>query len=87
MYPIRNNNNIKYGGSQKETTLALVEAINYNQLFLFLIANLLTGMTNIVINSLCVSDMLAIAYLLAYMNTNAFIAAMAYKCNVAFKFW
>ncbi|KAL7754509.1 Glucosaminyl phosphatidylinositol (GlcN-PI) nositol acylation protein [Sorochytrium milnesiophthora] len=58
--------------------MQLLEAVNLNQLTVFLVANLLTGAVNMSIDTLAVSDLQAGAILAAYTTAVAVLAGMLY---------
>ncbi|XP_077361055.1 glucosaminyl-phosphatidylinositol-acyltransferase PIGW-like [Festucalex cinctus] len=65
----------------------LVRAINKNQLFYFLLSNVLTGLTNALINTLHCSDIFAVCVLLSYMFTNCTVVYVLHLCGIRIKFW
>lgn len=70
-----------------ETEHCLVRAINRNQLFFFLVANVLTGLTNSVVDTLSCSSVFSVCVLLIYMFTNCFVIHVLHLCRIAVKFW
>ncbi|KAI9294805.1 hypothetical protein K502DRAFT_291814 [Neoconidiobolus thromboides FSU 785] len=56
----------------------IFQAINYNSLFIFLIANLLTGLVNITVPTLDVSDFVAYVILIGYIGAVNCISMVLY---------
>lgn len=65
----------------------LVDGLGRNGLIMFLLANLLTGATNLSIHTLYVSDTVAFIVLLTYLTTLAVAASVLHVYNVTIKFW
>ncbi|CAI9608362.1 unnamed protein product, partial [Staurois parvus] len=59
--------------SNKEVHQCLIEAINRNQLLYFLIANILTGIVNMTIDTIHSSNLLSLFVLVIYMFSNCLI--------------
>ncbi|XP_061608417.1 phosphatidylinositol-glycan biosynthesis class W protein-like [Phyllopteryx taeniolatus] len=80
-----------YAGSYKKKNamegLCLVQAINKNQLLYFLLSNILTGLTNALLNTLCCSDFFSVCVLLSYMFTNCTIIYVLHLCGIIIKCW
>lgn len=70
-----------------ETEHCLVRAISRNQLFLFLVANLLTGLTNSIVDTLSCSSVFSVCVLLIYIFTNCFLIHVLHLCRITVKFW
>lgn len=70
-----------------ETEHCLVRAISRNQLFFFLVANVLTGLTNSIVDTLSCSSVFSVCVLLIYMFTNCFVIHVLHLCRIAVKFW
>lgn len=73
----------RYGNSSGR----LLEAINRNQLVLFLVGNLLTGAVNLSIDTLAVADLPSRLVLLAYLFIVCGLAFALDQANVTLKFW
>nr|XP_061800995.1 phosphatidylinositol-glycan biosynthesis class W protein-like [Nerophis lumbriciformis] len=67
--------------------LCLVQAINKNQLFYFLLSNVLTGVTNTLVNTLNSSDLFSVCILLSYMFINCTVMYILLICGIKIKFW
>ncbi|XP_065899394.1 phosphatidylinositol-glycan biosynthesis class W protein-like isoform X2 [Dysidea avara] len=59
--------NCPNGDNKKTTPTSLLAAIDYNQLVFFLAGNLLTGLVNLSINTLAISNSLSVIIVLLYM--------------------
>lgn len=70
-----------------ETERCLVRAISRNQLFFFLLANILTGLTNSIVDTLSSSSVFSVCVLLMYMFTNCFVLHVLHLCRITVKFW
>lgn len=71
--------------SQAQPT-RLLEAINNNQLFIFLIANLITGLVNLTINTMEQPLPISLAILSAYGLVLFGMAWIMHKRNIAIRF-
>eukprot|EP01134_Creolimax_fragrantissima_P000418 CFRG0418T1 len=67
------------------TPSKILSSINRNMLPIFLLANVLTGIINKSIRTLCVPDDLATVILVAYMCTVLLAAGLLHKCNITLK--
>ncbi|XP_052412994.1 phosphatidylinositol-glycan biosynthesis class W protein [Carassius gibelio] len=67
--------------------LCLVQSINRNQLLYFLIANIMTGLTNVLIDTLNSNNVLAVSVLLLYMFINSLVIFILHINNITIKFW
>lgn len=65
----------------------LYSAINRNQLAVFLLANVLTGLVNMSINTIRTSDPIALVIIILYMIVVSLAATIADQLNVTLKFW
>jgi phosphatidylinositol glycan class W len=65
----------------------LLSAINKNQLFFFLIGNVMTGLVNLAIKTGSVEAILALAALFAYGSTVCGLTCILFVYNVSTKFW
>lgn len=70
-----------------ETERCLVRAISRNQLLFFLVANVLTGLTNSVVDTLTCSGAFSVCVLLIYMFANCFVMHVLHLCRITVKFW
>lgn len=63
----------------------IYEAINYNGLVFFLVANLLTGFINIVFDTFSINQMWSIVIICSYMFVNCYIVSVLYAKQIKFK--
>lgn len=82
------------GGTQTEQKIAnkldmlcLVQSVNRNQLLYFLLANVMTGLTNVFVDTLKSSHFFAVCVLLTYMFMNSLIIFILHIHNITMKFW
>lgn len=73
--------------SKKEAHQCLIEAINRNQLLYFLIANILTGIVNMTIDTMHSSSLFSLFMLVFYMFSNCLIVYLLHIKNISVKFW
>ncbi|XP_069003031.1 phosphatidylinositol-glycan biosynthesis class W protein [Embiotoca jacksoni] len=67
--------------------LCLVQAVSRNQLLFFLLANVMTGLTNSAVDTLGSSSSLSVFVLLLYMFINCFVIYVLHFCGITVKFW
>lgn len=65
----------------------LFQAINRNQLLFFLLANVTTGLTNILVDTFSTSDYVSVSVLLSYMFINCGAIHILHLCKITVKFW
>ncbi|XP_051258018.1 phosphatidylinositol-glycan biosynthesis class W protein [Dicentrarchus labrax] len=65
----------------------LVQAVSRNQLLFFLLANLMTGLTNSIVDTLSCSSLSAVCVLLSYMFMNSLVIYVLHLCDITVKFW
>jgi len=65
----------------------LIQAINRNQLFIFLLANLLVGLVNFSMKTLYTADLYAITVILLYMTLVCGVAAILHSHDITVKCW
>lgn len=70
-----------------EAEPCLVQAVSRNQLLFFLVANVLTGLTNSTVDTLACSSVFSVCVLLIYMFTNCFVIQVLHLCRITVKFW
>ncbi|KAL5209053.1 hypothetical protein ABZP36_004676 [Zizania latifolia] len=70
-----------------EKNLVLEDAFNQNMLGSFLLANLLTGLVNLSVDTLSASSLAAFMILSVYSFTLCMVAGLAQFCGVRMKFW
>ncbi|XP_077597126.1 phosphatidylinositol-glycan biosynthesis class W protein [Stigmatopora nigra] len=80
-----------YRSSQKKKDvmdgLCLLQAINKNQLVYFLLSNILTGLTNTLVNTLNSSDVYSVCILMCYMFINSTVVYALHLCGITIKLW
>ncbi|XP_029923858.1 phosphatidylinositol-glycan biosynthesis class W protein [Myripristis murdjan] len=67
--------------------LCLVQAVSRNQLLFFMLANVLTGLTNMLVDTISCSDSFSVCVLLLYMFTNCSVIYGLHRCEITVKFW
>lgn len=67
--------------------LCLIQAVNRNQLLYFLLANVLTGLTNVFVDTMNSRDVLAVSVLLWYMFMNSLVIFILHVNKITVKFW
>ena len=65
----------------------IVKAVDFNPLLFFLVANLLTGMVNMSVETINTDDIQAVIIIIAYQAVLAVIVKLLYKFNIKMKFW
>ncbi|XP_034461971.1 phosphatidylinositol-glycan biosynthesis class W protein [Hippoglossus hippoglossus] len=65
----------------------IVQAISRNQLLFFLIANIMTGLTNSLVDTLTCSSSFSVCVLLMYMFMNCFVIYVLHHRGITVKFW
>ncbi|KAM9348271.1 phosphatidylinositol-glycan biosynthesis class W protein [Symphorus nematophorus] len=65
----------------------LVQAVSRNQLLFFLLANVMTGLTNSIVDTLSCSSLVSVCVLLSYMFMNCFVIYVLHLCGITVKFW
>ncbi|XP_041657659.1 phosphatidylinositol-glycan biosynthesis class W protein [Cheilinus undulatus] len=71
----------------KVERLCLVQAVSRNQLLFFLFANVMTGLTNSLVDTLSCSSVFSVCVLLLYMFVNCFVIYLLHVCGITIKFW
>lgn len=67
--------------------LCLLNAINRNQLLFFLLANVMTGLVNMLIDTIHSSSSFSLSVLLLYMFCNCLVMYILHVKSITFKFW
>lgn len=67
--------------------LCLVQAVSRNQLLFFVLANVMTGLTNSIVDTLSCSSSFSLCVLLSYMFMNCFVIYVLHLCGITVKFW
>ncbi|KAG2459161.1 phosphatidylinositol-glycan biosynthesis class W protein [Polypterus senegalus] len=83
-------NRISSSSSDKATLdkeRCLLQSINRNQLFYFLLSNFMTGLTNLTIDTLSQGALVSICVLMVYMFINCFTLYVLHLQEVSVKFW
>ncbi|NXD78506.1 PIGW protein, partial [Halcyon senegalensis] len=75
------------GREGKLSHVCLISAINKNQLLFFLLANVLTGMVNILIDTMHSKTVFTLCILHLYMFFNCLIMHILHAKNIVLKFW
>ncbi|CAG5116661.1 unnamed protein product [Candidula unifasciata] len=70
-----------------DTNVCLLEAISFNSLLFFLLANLFTGAVNMSISTIYASDAVAVVILILYMFLLCFVVVSLRKKNICTKVW
>ncbi|XP_078160198.1 transferases, transferring acyl groups [Carex rostrata] len=73
--------------ADSERNLVFEDAFNQNLLGSFLLANILTGMVNLLVDTLSASALTALIILLAYSFVLCFCTSIASFLGIRFKFW
>ncbi|XP_045159757.2 phosphatidylinositol-glycan biosynthesis class W protein-like [Mercenaria mercenaria] len=68
-------------------TCDLISAINYNGLFYFLLANLLTGLVNMSVKTIYQSNLVAMTILTGYMFLLSSVLYFLYRKKISLKIW
>lgn len=69
------------------TPFHLLEAISRNGLFYFLLANVLTGVVNLLVATISASTTMAMFILIFYMLVLSAVTALLHFYNITIKFW
>lgn len=75
------------GKTCHEAEHCLVQAVNRNQLLFFLVANVLTGLTNSMVDTLSCSGVCSLCVLLIYMFSTCAVIHILHLCRITVKFW
>lgn len=67
--------------------LCLVQAVNKNQLLFFLLSNIMTGLTNAIVDTLSCSNLFSVCVLMSYMFLNCSVIYVLHICGITVKFW
>ncbi|XP_017268029.1 phosphatidylinositol-glycan biosynthesis class W protein [Kryptolebias marmoratus] len=67
--------------------LCIVQAVSRNQLLFFLLSNVMTGLTNSLVDTLSCSSSFSACILLLYMFINCLVVYVLHVCGVTVKFW
>ncbi|KAJ8412397.1 hypothetical protein AAFF_G00127330 [Aldrovandia affinis] len=72
---------------EKIEGFCLIQAVNRNQLLFFLLANVMTGLTNVIVDTVNSSNLFSVCVLLFYMFMNCFIIFILHLKEITVKFW
>ncbi|XP_062815444.1 phosphatidylinositol-glycan biosynthesis class W protein [Anolis carolinensis] len=75
------------GPKTRPRSVCMVSAVNQNQLLYFLLANVLTGLVNMLVDTIHSSTLAAMAILHLYMLTNCLVMSRLQAKNIIFKWW
>ncbi|NXJ66388.1 PIGW protein, partial [Rostratula benghalensis] len=75
------------GREGKPAHICLISAINHNQLLFFLLANVMTGAVNILIDTIHSETAFTLCILHLYMFLNCLIMYILHAKNIVLKFW
>ncbi|XP_075709640.1 glucosaminyl-phosphatidylinositol-acyltransferase PIGW [Rhinoderma darwinii] len=73
--------------TKKEIHFCLIEAINRNQLLFFLHSNIITGIVNLIIDTIHNYNLFSLIVLFMYMLLNCFISYILHINNITVKWW
>ncbi|CAL8236307.1 unnamed protein product [Boreogadus saida] len=83
----KDKDSVAEGKRRSMDRFCLYQAINRNQLLFFLIANVTTGLTNILVDTFSTSDYVSVSVLLAYMFINCGAVHILHLFKITVKFW
>ncbi|XP_036381556.1 phosphatidylinositol-glycan biosynthesis class W protein [Megalops cyprinoides] len=72
---------------EKIEGVCLIQAVNRNQLLFFLLANIMTGLTNVMVDTVNSNDFFSVCVLLLYMFMNCSIILILHLKKITVKFW
>ena len=67
--------------------LCLIQSVNRNQLVFFMLANLMTGLTNVIVDTVSSNDLFSVFVLLMYMFINSTLIFILHRKGITLKFW
>nr|XP_006640901.1 PREDICTED: phosphatidylinositol-glycan biosynthesis class W protein [Lepisosteus oculatus]XP_015223119.1 PREDICTED: phosphatidylinositol-glycan biosynthesis class W protein [Lepisosteus oculatus]XP_015223120.1 PREDICTED: phosphatidylinositol-glycan biosynthesis class W protein [Lepisosteus oculatus] len=67
--------------------LCLIQAVNRNQLLFFMLSNIMTGLTNVMVDTIHSSSVFSVFVLVFYMFANSFIVYVLHLQRITVKFW
>ncbi|XP_034033414.1 phosphatidylinositol-glycan biosynthesis class W protein [Thalassophryne amazonica] len=65
----------------------LIQVVSRNQLLFFLLANLMTGLTNSIVDTLNSTRVSSVCILMLYMSINCIVVYVLHLCKITIKFW
>ncbi|NWY70865.1 PIGW protein, partial [Erithacus rubecula] len=78
---------VPVGRQEKLSQLCLISAINKNQLLFFLLANVMTGAVNILVDTIHSKAAFTLCILHLYMFFNCLVMYVLHDRNIVLKFW
>ncbi|XP_066552004.1 phosphatidylinositol-glycan biosynthesis class W protein [Amia ocellicauda] len=72
---------------EKLDGFCLIQAVNRNQLLFFLLSNIMTGLTNVMVDTVNSSNLFSICVLVSYMFASSFIMYILHLKKIMVKFW
>ncbi|XP_062392205.1 phosphatidylinositol-glycan biosynthesis class W protein [Sardina pilchardus] len=67
--------------------LCIIQSVNRNQLLFFMIANLMTGLTNVIVDTVSSNDLFSVSVLVMYMFINSAVIFILHRKGITVKFW
>lgn len=68
-------------------SLCLIQSVNRNQLLFFMLANLMTGLTNVTVDTVSSSYFFSVSVLIMYMLINSALIFLLHRKGITLKFW
>ncbi|XP_053187850.1 phosphatidylinositol-glycan biosynthesis class W protein [Scomber japonicus] len=87
LYKKQSSDSVSEKEREEMDRLCLIQAVSRNQLLFFLLANVMTGLTNSMVNTLSCSSVFSASVLLAYMFMNCIVIYVLHLCGITVKFW
>ncbi|KAE8623561.1 hypothetical protein XENTR_v10005654 [Xenopus tropicalis] len=72
---------------KKESSFCLIQAVSRNQLLFFLLSNILTGLVNMMVNTMTTTSFLSLLVLVLYMFCTCLIVYFLHINSVTVKWW
>ncbi|KAG8451116.1 hypothetical protein GDO86_003399 [Hymenochirus boettgeri] len=72
---------------KKESHYCLIEAVNRNQLLFFILSNILTGLVNMIIDTMHCNSFLSVTVILIYMFCNCMVVYVFHINKITVKWW
>ncbi|KAF6738529.1 Phosphatidylinositol-glycan biosynthesis class W protein [Oryzias melastigma] len=80
----KKDENVETSGLER---LCIIKAVHRNQLLFFLLANLMTGLTNMLVDTLSSDSFFSVSVLLLYMFVNCILVHVLHILGITVKFW
>lgn len=87
LYKKQSSHSVSEKKREEMDRLCLIQAVTRNQLLFFLLANVMTGLTNSMVNTLNCSSVFSVCVLLSYMLMNCIVIYVLQLCGITVKFW